>query len=89
MRAKSINVLLACRVYSLKTRNTCAVHAQVLFSRAARGDSSFCPWPESHVSSFAGEVRCSLVEGFCLDKFSLDYKGLQPGMAAQPIGPNK
>ena len=22
-------------------------------------------------------------------KFSLDYKGLQPGMAAQPIGPNK
>jgi len=22
-------------------------------------------------------------------KFSLDYKGLQPGMAAQPIGPNE
>jgi len=22
-------------------------------------------------------------------QFSLDYKGLQPGMAAQPIGPNK
>jgi hypothetical protein len=25
----------------------------------------------------------------CLVLFSLHYKGLQPGMAAQPIGPNK
>jgi hypothetical protein len=26
---------------------------------------------------------------YSVGKFSLDYKGLQPGMAAQPIGPNK
>jgi hypothetical protein len=33
-------------------------------------------------------VRVARAVQACLVQFSLDYKGLQPGTAAQPIGPN-
>jgi hypothetical protein len=35
------------------------------------------------------EPAACLPEQASMPSFSLDYKGLQPGMAAQPIGPNK
>ena len=41
-------------------------------------------------ATLSTEFRVNAVGGESANtKFSLDYKGLQPGMAAQPIGPNK
>jgi hypothetical protein len=47
---------------------------------------SAADWSRPATNKCISSERTSLV--FCW-KFSLDYKGLQPGMAAQSIGPNK
>jgi hypothetical protein len=47
-------------------------------------------WLFKFIAQCVAEMLCTWCSGILLQGLvSLDYKGLQPGMAAQPIGPNK